>query len=259
MNKNAKVVMLGFSLSLATTLALPVMANAAIEPLIPIQAQYYNYYSNTGLPVDLTPTAVTPTTPFAPRLFPATTPIGTIYSVDGVTCFNDVSGVTCTMIPTTGGTPFAGNSNDVPTTSGGNRPTPTTRTVTTSPGTNPTATSNATDAELRARITALLNQLNALLQARKAGGGSVSGTTGLTVAATAVATQPLKVGSRGENVKTLQRYLISKGQTIRSGATGYFGPQTKAALIAWQAANGVPSTGFYGPKSEAKARYSTVE
>ena len=28
--------------------------------------------------------------------------------------------------------------------------------------------------------------------------------------------------------------------------TGYFGPLTKAALMKWQAANKVPSTGFFG-------------
>jgi hypothetical protein len=62
----------------------------------------------------------------------------------------------------------------------------------------------------------------------------------------------LSVGSTGADVSALQAFLISKGHEIKaisSGAVapGYFGSQTKTAVMAYQASVGVPSTGFVGP------------
>lgn len=62
----------------------------------------------------------------------------------------------------------------------------------------------------------------------------------------------LSVGSTGADVSALQSWLISKGfniPSIASGAStpGYFGQQTKAAVIAYQASVGLPTTGFVGP------------
>ncbi len=62
----------------------------------------------------------------------------------------------------------------------------------------------------------------------------------------------LTVGSTGSDVSALQSWLISKGfniPSIKSGAAtpGYFGSQTKAAVVAYQASVGLPSTGFVGP------------
>jgi len=62
----------------------------------------------------------------------------------------------------------------------------------------------------------------------------------------------LTVGSTGADVSALQTWLISKGYSIpsiSSGAAqpGYFGSQTKAAVVAYQTKNGIPSTGFFGP------------
>jgi peptidoglycan hydrolase-like protein with peptidoglycan-binding domain len=62
----------------------------------------------------------------------------------------------------------------------------------------------------------------------------------------------LTVGSTGADVSALQSWLISKGfsiPSISSGAAtpGYFGSQTKAAVVAYQASVGLPSTGFVGP------------
>ncbi len=59
---------------------------------------------------------------------------------------------------------------------------------------------------------------------------------------------PLTMGAQNANVTALQNRLIADGNAIAAGATGYFGAQTKAALAAWQAANGVmPAVGYYGP------------
>jgi peptidoglycan hydrolase-like protein with peptidoglycan-binding domain len=66
----------------------------------------------------------------------------------------------------------------------------------------------------------------------------------------------LTVGSTGSDVVALQTALISGGYSIpaiASGAAskGYFGSQTKAAVMAYQAAHAVPSTGFVGPLTRA--------
>lgn len=62
----------------------------------------------------------------------------------------------------------------------------------------------------------------------------------------------LSVGSTGADVAALQNWLISKGfsiPAIASGAAtpGYFGKQTKEAVIAYQASVKLPTTGFVGP------------
>ncbi len=62
----------------------------------------------------------------------------------------------------------------------------------------------------------------------------------------------LTVGSTGADVTALQTYLIGAGYNIpaiASGAAakGYFGSQTQAAVKLFQAAKGVPNTGFVGP------------
>jgi len=49
----------------------------------------------------------------------------------------------------------------------------------------------------------------------------------------------LKVGSKGEDVKTLQEFL-------KLGADGNFGPGTEKAVKAWQAANGLTADGIVG-------------
>ncbi len=82
-------------------------------------------------------------------------------------------------------------------------------------------------------------------------------TTGIAVLALATLVSAaydvnLTVGSTGADVVALQTALISAGYdipAISSGAAapGYFGSQTKAAVKLYQAANGVPNTGFVGP------------
>ncbi len=99
--------------------------------------------------------------------------------------------------------------------------------------------SAATVAELQAQINALMAQLSSM-----SGGSSASATFNA----------DLTLGSKGADVTALQNWLISKGQSIPAGATGYFGAQTKAAVMAWQAASGIsPAAGYFGPKSRAAA------
>lgn len=73
-------------------------------------------------------------------------------------------------------------------------------------------------------------------------------------------TRDLTTGVTGDDVKCLQKYLNSAGNKIASSGAGspgsettYFGSLTKAAVSAWQAANGVsPTAGYFGAKSRAK-------
>src|SRR3989344_593818 len=97
-----------------------------------------------------------------------------------------------------------------------------------------------TIAELQAQINALMAQLAALQ------GGSVFTGTAIT--------SDLTIGSTGAQVVALQSALVAQGHLVMPAgvAMGYFGSLTKAAVIKWQAANGVPNTGYFGPLSRAK-------
>ncbi len=73
----------------------------------------------------------------------------------------------------------------------------------------------------------------------------------LSLSSTALAydfgTKPLKMGDRGEYVKTLQSFVGA------SPLDGIFGVGTKAKVMAWQKANGLFADGVFGPMSIAKA------
>ena len=98
-----------------------------------------------------------------------------------------------------------------------------------------------TAAELQAQINALMAQIAALQ-----GATTPSATT-------CTFTRSLTVGSQGEDVKCLQTALTPTYFNNAGGATGFFGPMTKAAVAAWQSANGVmPAVGYFGPISQAK-------
>jgi len=63
-------------------------------------------------------------------------------------------------------------------------------------------------------------------------------------------TKNLGVGSQGADVTALQQFLTdSKFYTCP--ITGYFGRQTKAAVIAYQKANNLPATGYVGTLTRA--------
>lgn len=64
----------------------------------------------------------------------------------------------------------------------------------------------------------------------------------------------LMISSRGSKVVDLQTFLESKGYlNLPEGvAKGYFGNRTKMALMKYQSENGLPATGFFGPRTRAK-------
>ncbi len=84
-------------------------------------------------------------------------------------------------------------------------------------------------------------------------GGSTSGTT----SASCTFTRSLTTGDSGADVTCLQKALIANGYAIPAitagtASYGYFGGQTKKAVIAWQKAAGVsPAFGYFGPISRA--------
>jgi hypothetical protein len=61
-------------------------------------------------------------------------------------------------------------------------------------------------------------------------------------------TRNLDIHDTGDDVRTLQQFLISKGYSIPDGATGYFGFQTWIALRQYQIDNDIiPASGYFGP------------
>ncbi len=65
-------------------------------------------------------------------------------------------------------------------------------------------------------------------------------------------TRSLSSGSTGADVVSLQEFLQSQGYYTYTSITGYFGPVTKSALTAFQAANGIEPIGAVGPITRAK-------
>jgi peptidoglycan hydrolase-like protein with peptidoglycan-binding domain len=61
----------------------------------------------------------------------------------------------------------------------------------------------------------------------------------------------LSYGSRGADVVQLQNFLIAQSLLPQGDNTGYFGGLTKAAVIAFQTQQSVPSTGLVGPRTRA--------
>lgn len=75
---------------------------------------------------------------------------------------------------------------------------------------------------------------------------------------TLVLTRNLYQGVSGEDVRALQQFLNSKGFTVAATGNGsagnettYFGPATKAAVVRYQTAHGVPATGYVGVLTRA--------
>lgn len=68
-------------------------------------------------------------------------------------------------------------------------------------------------------------------------------------------TRNLELGSKGEDVRALQKFLNANGSVVATTGAGspgnettYFGQATKAALVAYQKAQGIkPTSGYFGP------------
>jgi hypothetical protein len=118
--------------------------------------------------------------------------------------------------------------------------------------------SSTPSAEVSAKVSALVEQVKSLVAILESRGVVISAeikTLLNTLSAPATSgtfTSDLDVGASGTDVSSLQNWLIKKGYSIPAGATGFYGAQTKAAVAAYQAANGIsPASGFFGPKTRA--------
>jgi len=97
-------------------------------------------------------------------------------------------------------------------------------------------------------------------------GGSLSSTQVASLRALATPSTPavsytrqMGVGATGADVSALQSMLISKGYLMVAAPTGYFGTATQAAVVKYQAANGItPASGYVGPMTLAKLNASVV-
>jgi hypothetical protein len=99
------------------------------------------------------------------------------------------------------------------------------------------------------QILALIADLRAQIQAIIAEQGVTTQTTPTTPTPY---TRDLDLSAEGADVTQLQNFLMTQGMTIPAGATGYFGPQTQAALIQFQLANDIaPAAGYFGPITRA--------
>lgn len=113
------------------------------------------------------------------------------------------------------------------------------------------------------QIQSLLAQI-ATLQAQLS---SMQGSTATTSSVSCNFTRSLTMGSKGDDVKCLQKYLNSAGHQLASSGAGspgnettYFGSITKAGVIKWQNANASTvlapvglsvGTGYFGPSSRS--------
>lgn len=107
--------------------------------------------------------------------------------------------------------------------------------------------------DLQAQVQALLAQITSLQ------GGSTTSTT--PAAGCYTFTRNHSMGNTGGEVMWIQQFLNTHGAVVAATGAGspgmessYFGAKTKAAVAAWQAANGVsPASGYWGPLTRAAA------
>ena len=66
----------------------------------------------------------------------------------------------------------------------------------------------------------------------------------------------LFIGTRGDDVVALQRFLIQQGHLASGNDIGYFGPLTRGAVQSFQKTHGIifsgPAYGIVGPLTRAK-------
>ncbi|HET8581077.1 MAG TPA: peptidoglycan-binding protein [Candidatus Paceibacterota bacterium] len=88
------------------------------------------------------------------------------------------------------------------------------------------------------------------LGADGAKGGSQSA-VGASEPAAPVLTRSLSIGSKGDDVSALQRFLKALGYFAYPSITGYFGQVTADAVIAFQRGHGIDPIGIVGPQTRA--------
>ncbi|MDP3799863.1 MAG: peptidoglycan-binding protein [bacterium] len=68
-------------------------------------------------------------------------------------------------------------------------------------------------------------------------------------------TRSLRLGTQGEDVKSLQKFLAKDSTIYPEGlATGYFGLKTQVAVKKWQQKYGIEPVGIVGPKTITKIK-----
>ncbi len=152
-----------------------------------------------------------------------------------------------------GGSSFGGGGGS----SGGSVATTFTTTATPAAPTTP-ATPAATSGN---DVAALVAQLKSLIQLYiSLGGAATPEMMALAGGSTSGSfSRNLEVGSTGDDVMALQKFLNSHGFPVAASGAGSagnettkFGAATKAALMKFQAANGIsPAAGYFGPKTRA--------
>lgn len=97
---------------------------------------------------------------------------------------------------------------------------------------------------------AFLNGSSAILIAAAGLIVSASSAFASSAAACLSLSSDLAYGAHGAQVSTLQTFLVVQGY-LSASPNGHFGPSTRAAVKALQAAHGIPATGTVGPKTRA--------
>jgi peptidoglycan hydrolase-like protein with peptidoglycan-binding domain len=82
--------------------------------------------------------------------------------------------------------------------------------------------------------------------------GSAGMQTQTTATASSTTQRDLGMGMRGDDVKAVQTFLISRGHLAAGLDTGFYGELTMQGVKKFQAANGLPTTGFFGSMTRAK-------
>jgi photosystem II stability/assembly factor-like uncharacterized protein len=122
------------------------------------------------------------------------------------------------------------------------------------------STGNSSGITGSVQLAEVITRLRALLVELRARGVNIPPEAApyLLPAVTQGYTRDLTIGSQGSDVTKLQLYLIAQNKGPASealaiaGATGYFGPLTKAALAEFQSKVGIaPAEGYFGAKTRA--------
>lgn len=119
----------------------------------------------------------------------------------------------------------------------------------------PLSASAVTIDELKAQVAALMARISEMqTQTRVADPSSSQSSRMMPDTSRSVCSylnRNLSLGSRGDDVRSLQEFLQSNGY-LSAQATGYFGSLTRAALKTWQGTQGLSAIGSMGPLTRAK-------